>query len=243
VTSHPRGTFYGVGIGPGDPELLTLKAVRVLRSVDWLFVPASAIGGESYARRILTPLELPAERFRQVPINMSRDRTVANDDYRQAAEQIVAELEAGRSVAWLTKGDPLFYSTFVYVLDAVQALRPDVTPQIVPGVTSIHASAAAAGFPLTRLSDPLAVVPAAYGVEHLPQLLAEFATVALLKVNTSFDSLLDVLASSGQACDTLYVEHAGAPEQRIVRDLASLRGPKLPYFSLVLLRRRPEATR
>jgi precorrin-2/cobalt-factor-2 C20-methyltransferase len=235
-----RGTLFGVGVGPGDPELLTLKAVRVLRSVERIYFPNSGSSAGGFARKILAPLELPDEKFREVPVSMSRDRTAVGHDYRRAAEEILAELEAGRSAAWITEGDPLFYSTFLYVAEEIQRLEPDVQTQIVPGVTSIQAAAAATGFSLVRLSEPLAVVPAAYGLDHLPRLMRDFATIALLKVNSAFDRLLDELAAAGEGVQAVYVEQVGTPQQRIVTELESLRGQKLPYFSLVLLRRSTE---
>jgi precorrin-2/cobalt-factor-2 C20-methyltransferase len=240
--THPvsHGILFGVGVGPGDPELLTLKAVRVLRSVERIYFPSSGSSAGGFARAILAPLELPEEKFREAPLCMSRDRTAAGHDYRRAAEEIAAELAAGRSAAWITEGDPLFYSTFSYVAEEIRRLKPDVRTQIVPGVTSIQAAAAATGFCLARLSDPLAVVPAAYGLDHFASLLGEFAVIALIKVNSTFDRLLDELAAAGDGVQAVYVEHVGTPRQRIVTELESLRGQKLPYFSLVLVRRPTE---
>ncbi|HEX4143591.1 MAG TPA: precorrin-2 C(20)-methyltransferase [Pirellulales bacterium] len=239
---NSRGTLFGVGVGPGDPELLTLKAVRVLRSVERIYYPLSGSNSGGFARQILAPLELPDEKFREAPIGMSRDRTAAAHDYRRAAEEIAAELMAGGSAAWITEGDPLFYSTFLYVAEEVRRIDPNIQIQVVPGVTSIQAAAAATGFSLVRLAEPLAVVPAAYGLDHLPRLLHDFATIALLKVNSVFDRLLDELAVAGLGVQTVYVEHVGTPQQRIVTELESLRGEKLPYFSLVLVRRPAETT-
>src|SRR6516165_3807231 len=106
------GIFYGVGVGPGDPELITRKAERVLAAVDWIFVPAGARGGAGFARRIVEPLGLAPEKFRPVSLCRSRDRGADREAYRCAAEEIVTELRRGKSVAWITEGDPLFYSTF-----------------------------------------------------------------------------------------------------------------------------------
>jgi precorrin-2/cobalt-factor-2 C20-methyltransferase len=238
--STAQGVLFGVGVGPGDPELLTLKAVRVLRSVARIYFPSTGASAGGFARAIIAPLDLPADKFREAPLRMSRDRAAAGDDYRQAAEQIVAELEAGRSVAWITEGDPLFYGAFLHVAKEVRRLKPDAQTQIVPGVTSIQAAAAATGFPLARLSDRLAVVPAAYGVDHLPTLLRDFATVALIKVNSVFDRLLDQLAAAEGDVEAVYVEHVGGAGQRIVTELETLRGQQIPYFSLVLVRRGKE---
>jgi precorrin-2/cobalt-factor-2 C20-methyltransferase len=229
------GTFYGVGVGPGDPELMTRKAERVLAAVDWIFLPAGARGGTGFARRIVEPLALPADKFRPVALCMARDRGADRATYRRAAEEIVAELRRGKSAAWITEGDPLFYSTFLHLYRELRRF-PGVPIEIVPGVTSASAAAARAGVPVARLDEKVAVVPAAYGVERLPDLLDEFATVFLLKVNGAFGRLLEALAALPRPVRAVYVEQVGTPAERVVEDLESLRGQELPYFSLVILR-------
>jgi precorrin-2/cobalt-factor-2 C20-methyltransferase len=232
--AQATGTFFAVGVGPGDPELMTRKAERVLAAVDWIFLPA-ARGGTGFARRIVEPLGLPAAKFRPVALCMSRDRGADREAYRRAAEEIVAELRRGGSAAWITEGDPLFYSTFLHLYQELRRF-PDVRVEIVPGVTSANAAAARAGVPVARLDEKVAVVPAAYGVERLPSLLDEFATVFLLKVNGVFGRLLDALAALPRPVRAVFVEQVGTPAERVVENLESLRGQELPYFSLVILR-------
>jgi precorrin-2/cobalt-factor-2 C20-methyltransferase len=234
-------TFYGVGVGPGDPELITRKAERVLRGVDWIYHPASASSGVSFVRRVVAPLELPEAKFRAVNLIMSRERGEVQYAYQRAAAEIVQELRAGRTVAWITEGDPLFYSTFLYLHEAVKR-TPGIAVEIVPGVTSASAAAARAGVSIARLDDRVAVVPAAYGVERLPHLVEEFATVFLLKVSSAFDRLLERLPSLPRDVRTFYVEQVGTPAERVVTDLTTLRGQELPYFSLVILCREREET-
>jgi precorrin-2/cobalt-factor-2 C20-methyltransferase len=234
------GVFYGVGVGPGDPELMTRKAERVLREVDWIFLPAAERNGSSFVRRIVEPLGLPAGKFRLVSLCMSRNRKADGDAYTATAAAIVQELRQGKSAAWIAEGDPLFYSTFGHLLRELQR-DPEVQVEIVPGVTSTSAAAARAGVLVARLDERVAVVPACYGVERLPALLDDFATVFLLKVSTSFDRLLAELASTHNPVRAVYAEQVGTPAERVVTDLESLRGQKLPYFSLVMLRREEEA--
>ena len=229
------GIFYGVGVGPGDPELITRKAERVLRAVDWIFLP-SGRSGSSFVRRIVEPLGLPTRKFRPVSLCMSRDRTEDGQAYLRAASEISEELRQGKSVAWITEGDPLFYSTFLNLYETL-CRYPWVRVEIIPGVTSTSAAAARIGFPVARLDDRVAVVPACYGVQRLAALLDAFATVFLLKVNSAFDELLAQLASVRIPVRAVYVEQVGTPAERVVMDLESLRGQELPYFSLVMLRK------
>lgn len=232
------GTFYGVGVGPGDPELITRKAARILAEVDWIYFPAGAGSGISHgvARRIVEPLGLAEEKFRKVPLCMDRQRQSAQQGYEETATRIAADLRQGQSVAWLTEGDPLFYSTFLHLHDALRRGFPEVKIEIVPGVSSIHAAAARAGVPICRLDERVAIVPAAYGLEQLPQLLDQFATLFLVKVHSSMELLLDRLADLPGSVQAVYVEKVGTPEERVVTDLRSLRGQELSYFSLVILR-------
>jgi len=235
------GTFYGVGVGPGDPELVTQKAVRVLSEVDWIFHPFDNPDGNSFAKRIVTPLGLPETKFRAIHLTMSRDRTRDLQTYDAASDIIFKELHDGKSVAWITQGDPFFYSTFMYLYQQMRLRYPEVPIEVIPGITSPSAAAARAGVPVSQLNDKVAVLPATYGLEALPHLLDEFATVFLMKVNRVFDPLLDVLAGLKMPVQSIYLEKVGTTEERIVTDLETLRGQKLPYFSLVLLRRHQEA--
>ena len=221
--------FYGVGVGPGDPELITRKAERILHAVDWIFHPAGARSGAGFARRIVAPLGLPPQKFRPVSLCMARDRGPDLETYRRAAEEIVAELRRGRSAAWITEGDPLFYSSFIHIYDELYRY-PEVRIEIIPGVTSASAAAARAGVPIARLDEKVAVVPAAYGIEHLPVLVEEFATVFLLKVNGVFGRLLEALTALPRPVRAIYVEQVGTPAERVIEDLESLRGQELPYF-------------
>jgi len=229
------GVFYGVGVGPGDPELITRKAERILNEVDWIFLPAGGNNG-SFVRRIVEPLGLPTAKFRPVSLCMSRDRSEDTNAYRLAANEIAKELHQGKSVAWLTEGDPLFYSTFLNLYDEI-GRDPRIHMEIVPGVTSASAAAARAGVTVARLHERVAVVPAVYGIERLPAYLEEFTTVFLLKVNSVFDQLLAIIPALGPRVRAIYVEQVGTTSERVVTDLQSLRGQKLPYFSLVILRR------
>jgi precorrin-2/cobalt-factor-2 C20-methyltransferase len=232
------GKFYGIGVGPGDPELITLKAARILAEVDWIFLPAPPARGQGFANKIVESLRLDSAKFRPVALCMSKQRATDLEGYAQAADDILTELRRGKSAAWITEGDPLFYSTFLHVWTALRQRDPRFEVEIVPGITSIQAAAACVGVPIAKLDERVAVVSAAYGLDGLPELLDEFATVFLLKVHGVMDQLLDRLALLSRPLQASYVEKVGTAEQRIVSDLTTLRGKRLPYFSLVILRQR-----
>lgn len=237
IKDKPVGTFYGIGVGPGDPEFLTLKAARILKEVDWVFAPAHAEGKSGFAETIVAPLRIDGARLRRVRLCMQRERDSDIRAYDQAAKEIVGALRLGQSAAWITEGDPLFFSTFAHVLNAVRRLDANLPIEIVPGVTSINAAAARILLPVAQLDECVAVVPATYGLDHLMELLERFAAVFLLKVGAVFDNLLDELAALPILVDAWYVEKVGTAQEQVVHNLTSLRGRKLPYFSLVMLRR------
>jgi precorrin-2/cobalt-factor-2 C20-methyltransferase len=229
------GTFYGVGVGPGDPELITQKAARILAGVERIFYPLELQGGSSFAQRIMAPLGLPEAKCQAVYMGMSRDRAGDLQTYDTAVDAMAAALYQGQCVAWITQGDPFFYSTFIHLYEQMRRRFPDIPIEVIPGVTSMSAAAARAGVPLARLQEKTAVIPATYGIAGLPALLDECATVCLMKVNRVFDQLLDVLQTLPPTVHAVYLERVGTDAERLVTDLESLRGQKLPYFSLVLL--------
>ncbi|NOZ58264.1 MAG: precorrin-2 C(20)-methyltransferase [Euryarchaeota archaeon] len=227
------GKLYGVGVGPGDPELLTLKARRVLESVDVLCAPDSGRAGkalEIVRRAVKREFRLLRPRF-----PMTRRREVLERAWREASEAIYAELERGEDVAFVTLGDPTFYSTFAYVMQRLRAAHPEVEVEIVPGVTSLSACAASLGEPLVSGGERLAVVPAAYGLERLEQLAENFDTIVLMKVSRSFDAIAERIERLGLSERAVFAARCGS-DAFFSSDLASLRRKEVDYLSMILIR-------
>lgn len=240
------GTLYGVGVGPGAPDLLTLRAEQILRACPVICLPASA-HGHSYAGSIIEHLlDRGRQEVLQVQFPMQRDPELALPARVQAAAQVLERLHAGLDVAFATEGDPLLYSTFGYLLEAVKRCAPEIPMEVVPGISSITAAAAAAGLPLAAWDERVALIPAAHALRQtgsgdLRQMLQLFDTVILLKVNTVFDALLDILEESDLAQYAVFVRRCSTDREEIVCDLTRLRRQKLDYFSLVIVRN-PYAT-
>ncbi len=240
------GTLYGVGVGPGAPDLLTLRAVQILRACPVICLPASA-HGQSYARSIIEHLlDRERQEVLQVQFPMQRDPALVLPAREQAATKVLERLHAGLNVAFATEGDPLLYSTFGYLLEAVKRDAPEIPVEVVPGISSITAAAASACLPLAAWDERVAIIPAAHSLRQtgsgdLRQMLQLFDTVVLLKVNTVFDALLDVLEESDLAQHAVFVHRCSTDREEIVCDLARLRKQRLDYFSLVIVRN-PYAT-
>lgn len=232
------GTVYGIGVGPGDPELVTLKAVRIARAAPVLAFPAPE-SGESLARRIMAP-HLAGTRI-ELPIRMpiSSDRFPVNQVYDAAADEIASHAVAGRDVAILCLGDPFFYGSFMYLF-ARLAQRARV--EIVPGVTSIAAASAQLGFPLAARSDVMSVVPALLDDDAIARHLAAAESLAILKLGRHFARVRALLLRLGLATHARYIERASFADQRILA-LDEVDPVAVPYFSLILVHRRGMAWR
>lgn len=226
-----NGTLYGVGLGPGDPKLMTIRAGEVVRSADVLAFPVNE-AGESRARAIAAPIieghaaELP------VHLPMRVEREPAQEAYDKAAEEIARHLDAGRSVAWLCVGDPLFYGSFIYIA-ARLATAHEI--EIVPGVTSVSAGAAKAQTALAGRDDILTVIPATLPENELQQALNCGNAAAIIKVGRHFEKVRNILQGSGLAEKAWIIDGETAGDEKIM-PLASLPEGGKPYFSTIFVR-------
>ncbi len=232
------GRLYGIGVGPGDPELLTLKAWRILRSAAVVAYPAPAEGA-SFARRIVASLLSPAQIEFAIRVPMETARFPAQSVYDRAADNIAQHLAAGRDVAVLCQGDPLFYGSFMYLFGRLSARFPCT---IVPGVSSLGACTAAAGFPLAARNDVLSILPATLSDDALAARLRNCDAAAIIKLGRHFARVRNVLEKLGLAAEARYVERATLDNARIL-PLNDAEPSEAPYFSMILLHRRGEAWR
>lgn len=235
------GGFYGVGVGPGSAELMTLKAVRVIKEASVVAVPRSADSSADGLSKALSIVEqvvcLDGKIILELDFPMTREKEALAASRRKAAGAIGAHLRAGRDAVFLTLGDPFFYSTFGYLIPYVRADAPGAPIDAVPGVTSFCAAAALALRPIAEAGESVAVIPAAYDMNAVKAAMAAFDTVVLMKVNKAIDKIADILAESGLEDKAVFVSRAGWPGERIVTDIASLRGESLDYFSLIIIRK------
>ena len=229
------GCLYGVGVGPGDPELLTLRARRVLQQVPVICVPQAAGGRDSIALTIVGEYLDPAQEILRAPFPTDDARGAA-EVWLETARTLVQRLEQGQDVAFLTEGDPTVYSTFSYVAAAVAEIDPGVPIRIVPGVSSVTAAAARAQLPLGTRRERVAVLPAAYGVDDLTEVAENFDSVVLMKVNRSLVRQLASSPEEGLKGKATYVRRATTVKERVVRDLNELTDEDLDYFSILILR-------
>ena len=231
------GSLYGVGVGPGDPELLTLKALRILQQVPVVCVPQSETSQESYALDIVRQFLVEGKQeILRIPFPTD-DAEGAAAVWRDAADTLGEHLLQGKDVAFITEGDPMLYSTFAYVLESVCAQYPGVPVEIIPGVSSVMAAAASAGVPLVTHGQRLAILPAVYGIDDLSEAIASYDTVILMKVNRTLLQALANLEQLGLAGKGIYVRRASTAREEVVTDLGRLSNEDLDYFSLLIIKR------
>jgi precorrin-2 C20-methyltransferase/precorrin-3B C17-methyltransferase len=232
-----RGRLFGVGVGPGDPELLTLKATRAIHDADVIAYP-SARHGKSVARRIAAPY-LRADHLEvllRFPVTTELTshpggyEAALFEFYDEASEELAVHLDAGRDVAILCEGDPFFYGSYMYFHER---LAPRYETTVIPAVTAFSAAAAAAGTPLVKREDIFMALPGTLPREQLAERLASADAAVVMKLGRTFEKVREAAEEAGVGERGVYVERASAPEQRI-EALHDVEG-RVPYMSLVLI--------
>lgn len=224
------GRLYGLGIGPGDPELITVKALRLLRSAAVVAYPISDKNQQGLARSIVQEYIKPEQI--EVPLYFPLKLELSSQPYYDKAAQIIAEyLKSGRDVAVLCEGDPFFYGTFMYIYNRLADKFPT---EVVSGVSSTMASAAALGVPLTYRNDVYMVVSAILPAEVLKAKLAVADAAVIIKLGRHFEKVVGVLKELGLYERAKYIEKATMPHQRIV-EIERVNPSEVPYFSTIIV--------
>lgn len=226
-----NGTLYGVGVGPGDPELMTVKAWRLIsttRNIAYL----AANESESTARAIAAPFI--SEDAQEIAINMPMrvEREPAQAAYDAGADRIAQVLSRGEDVVMLCEGDPFFYGSFMYVF---ARLAERFTTVVVPGVTSITASAAALAQPLCGRDDVLKVLPATLDADQLREELATCQSAAIIKVGRHFGKVKQVLSALDLITCAKAVSKA-THEDQLIQNVEEIAGETLPYFTTIIVK-------
>lgn len=239
-----KGQFYVIGVGPGDPELMTLKAARLLQQCPVWFVPKAHRDGDSTALSILAgTVDTRDKEILELYFPMKKIRMGQKPDpeveaaWNSAALAILAKLEQGQDVAFPTLGDPAIYSTGFYVCDTLLKSAPALPIVIIPGVSSIGASAAAAGQPLCLGDDRLVVIPATFENGRLRETLQQFDTVVLMKVHRVMPKVVALLSELKLLDRAVLVERSSQTSERVRRDLLAASKETLHYFSTVIVRK------
>ena len=230
------GLLYAVGVGPGDPELVTVKAVKALNRARVVFAAASTKNDYSLSLSIAAPHMRPDTPVIRLGFPMTQDVNILEEAWRANARSVLDVLEQGLDAAFITLGDPMTYSTFLYLWRTLKTMEPGLAVRIIPGISSIQAAAAAAEFSLAESRETLTILSGTDSTDHLRQALAVCQSAVILKAYKSFPRLKSLLESMGLAEKSVLVCCLGLTGQSIRRSLADC-PERPPYFSLILVRK------
>jgi precorrin-2/cobalt-factor-2 C20-methyltransferase len=238
------GIFYGIGVGPGDPELITMKGAKALARCRDVFVPKARLEGDSTALGIAGHYLSADSRVHELLFPMTSDQAELARCWEDAANRIAQVLERGDDACFLTLGDPLLYSTYIYVLRALRRRVPELEVSTVPGITSFSAAAALTEFPVGEAREPITIVPTADDLDAVRTALRGAGTLILMKIGKRLGRVLDLLEEAGLMERAVFVSNAGQVGQHVETNLYRLReeGFEAGYFSIMLVLTRNKAS-
>ena len=232
------GTLYGIGVGPGDPELITVKAAKILKEVAVVFAPVSTRNSYSLAVDIASPHLAEGVPVESLGFPMTKDKEQLESAWRDNARRVVDTVRKGKEVAFITLGDPMTYSTFGYIMQTIKESYPDVPVMIVPGITSYHAAAASAGRVLAEGEESFTVISGALGAERLKEAIHHTDNLVMLKVYRNHRGIIDTLNQLDLTDRSIFISRCGLDGEEVIRDLKEFPDTALSYLSLLLIRKR-----
>ncbi|MCY8233714.1 precorrin-2 C(20)-methyltransferase [Priestia filamentosa] len=231
------GTLYGLGVGPGDPELITVKAFRKLKETDVIAYPKKRKGSKSYAHRIVEAYFNPSEKeMLGLVFPMTKDKEILQKKWSETTETVFAELQQGKDVAFVTEGDPLLYSTFIHMMKLMKERHPEVQIETVPGISSINGAASRLGLPLADGDEHVAIVPAREDYEEMKKVLLENDCIVFIKVAKVIDFMIPLLKELNLLHKASVVTKVTS-EEEIVWNIEELEGVELEYLTLMVVRK------
>ncbi|QGQ48635.1 precorrin-2 C(20)-methyltransferase [Metabacillus sediminilitoris] len=231
------GTLYGLGVGPGDPELLTVKAFRKLKEAPVIAYPKKRKGSKSYAQRIIDVYITPGEKeMLGLVFPMTKDPDILEREWSNTVELVWEKLKTGKDVAFVTEGDPLLYSTFIHMMNLVKERYPEVNIQTVPGISSINGAASRLGIALAEGDDHVAIIPARDDYETMKKAIVENDCVIFIKVAKVMDLMLQILRELDLVEKASVVTKVTSDEE-IIWDIQELDRAELEYLTLMVVRK------
>ncbi len=232
------GTLYGIGVGPGDPELISLKAVKVLNSVDVLFAASSTKNTHSQAVDIAKPHIPENAAVTMLAFPMVKDFNKAQKKWEENALAIINELNQGKDAAFITLGDSMTYSTYGYILKHVKRLEPDINIISIPGITAYQAAAARTNTPLVEGEEALLILSGVHGGERLRNLAEKPENVVFMKAYKNTKDICLALDEAGLIENSIAINRCGLADEKIIEDVKSLENMPPDYWTLILAKQK-----
>ncbi len=232
------GKLYGLGVGPGDPELITVKAIRILEKTEYLCYPVAKEDGQSVAHEIVSKAIDKEFRLLKLHMPMTLDYELLEPKWQKAAEEIAEILKEGKDAAFITLGDTAFFSTFIYLVRKIRNILPELEIEMVPGITAPSAIAAEAVLPLVLRDEKLLIVPAIRDMADVRHAIEESENVVLFKIGSIFKEIYQVLKDNGLENNAIVASRLGFDDGFITKDLESLLDrDRLDYLSTMIIKK------
>ncbi|WP_096201119.1 precorrin-2 C(20)-methyltransferase [Bacillus sp. FJAT-45350] len=232
------GTVYGVGVGPGDPELITIKAYRIMKEADVIAFPKKRKGSKSYAYQIIEQyIDTDKKEMLGLVFPMTKDKDVLDRDWNIIVEEVFRCVSDGKDVAFVTEGDPMLYSTFIHMFRLMNELHPEVDMKVIPGISSINGAAAQLAIPLADGDDWTGVIPATEDRERMKKALLEHEGMIFIKVAKVLPMMIELLEELNLVDKASVVTKVTSKEEFICKDVRELRHAELEYLTLMLVRK------
>jgi precorrin-2/cobalt-factor-2 C20-methyltransferase len=232
------GTLYGIGVGPGDPDLITVKAVKILQRVSCVFAAASPGNSHSLAEKTISPHLRKDTPVVRLDFPMTKDREILTTAWEENTRRILKVLETGEDAALITLGDPMTYSTFGYIMRTMSSGNPLVPIRVVPGITSFQAASAATGWVLAEGEESFTVISGAMGPDRLREALEHTDTVVILKVYRRYREIMEALRRLDLRGRSVLVSQCGLEDEKITWEPIEKMNGMPPYLSLLLIRKK-----
>jgi precorrin-2/cobalt-factor-2 C20-methyltransferase len=237
VRQRKYGKLYGIGVGPGDPKLLTLRSREIIDRVDIIFCPKGNEDKSSWARSIIKSMASAPKELVELHFPMTRNQKVLKAYWQKAARRIAGEMAKGKQGAFITLGDPFIYSTYIYLLRTLQQDFPEIEVETIPGISAFNAAAARAQIPLVEGDEKLAILPVRKDLRGLREAFHVFDTVILMKVGSKLGKVTALLMELDLLKHSVLVNRIGHPGEKIIYDLSSLeKKEKEGYLSVIIVK-------
>lgn len=224
--------FYGVGVGPGDPELLTIKAVNAIKMADVIYAPISKESAPSLAHTIAKQYIPEKTRIKRRHFPMVFDKGGANKAWQSIADEIICDVQSLKNVVFLTLGDPMIYSTYVYTLEFI---KDNVEIVTIPGISSFSNIASSQNFPLVMDKSSMIIVPATIDIKEIESRIKEFDSLVLMKVFKKFNEIKEIIIENSLLENTMLVCWSSFQNEEVYYPITDCEKEKLSYFSTIVI--------
>ncbi|MBI2119866.1 MAG: precorrin-3B C(17)-methyltransferase [Elusimicrobia bacterium] len=234
------GTLYGIGVGPGDPDLLTVKATKILNKVTHIFYPSSSGTDESMALNIIEPYLQKNSEFHTLFFPMTKDKQELETHWNKNADSVAKIVSKGEDAVFVTLGDPMIYSTYFYLLKTLKTRCPQISWETIPGISSYQSAASLIDSAISEGKDRVALIPVNRDASNIEDALDQYETIVLFKVGSKLPKVLEMLERKNLLDQGALFSYLGTPEQFIEKDLRKVKREKIGYMSLLIVKKKKE---